>query len=149
MKKAPQQSASEDRARTLLRAKALRMTTPRVAVLAALLDGPRAASHADVTAALAPVGVDRATVYRTLRALADVGLVTKADLGDRVWRFSLTTDEGSAHAEHAHFLCVACGAARCLPDGAVTLKLSVHRHSMVLDVQVRGRCGDCLGTAAP
>jgi len=54
-------------------------------------EGPM--SHADVAGELASHGLDRATVYRNLMDLADAGLVSRADHGDHVWRFSLLREK--------------------------------------------------------
>lgn len=137
-------SQNEDRAKGILKEKALRVTKPRVAVLAALLGDARPVSHADVTEALLPDGLDRVTIYRTLLALTEAGVLVKTDLGDHVWRFSMMRDTSAAHGEHAHFICVDCGAAKCLPEDAVSLKLAAHRSSSVIDIQVRGRCEVCV-----
>jgi Fur family ferric uptake transcriptional regulator len=110
-------------------------------------------SHGDIAEQLAPAGYDRATVYRNLIDLVEAGLVTRADLGDHVWRFELVrgqADRGRPHAvEHAHFLCVACGGVACLPQDAVRilrvrgLPRAVGRRAV--EVQLKGRCDACAG----
>jgi Fur family transcriptional regulator, ferric uptake regulator len=135
---------SADALKTLLKEHGLRITEPRVAVLAALYGRAAAVSHADLTLALAPQGLDRVTVYRTLLTLTDIGLLVRTDLGDHVWRFELASDKGTSHAAHPHFICVQCGSIDCLPKGAVSLRLSGAPKRSVQEVQVKGCCGDCL-----
>jgi Fur family ferric uptake transcriptional regulator len=51
------------------------------------------------------VQVSRATVYRTLNTLVEVGLLRKIDMGDRQALYEPT--EGREH--HEHMICVRCG----------------------------------------
>jgi Fur family ferric uptake transcriptional regulator len=90
-------------------------------------------------------GVGRASVYRTLSELADLGLVHKLDLGSDTGRYE-RTEPGGEH--HHHMVCDDCG--KVLPfsdDGierAVT-KISggsgfeVRDHEIVL----HGACDAC------
>ena len=64
----------------LLRAHGLRRTDPRVAVLGFLHGQPKPISHAELTDALAPRGLDRVTVYRNLVDLAEAGILVRSDL---------------------------------------------------------------------
>jgi Fur family ferric uptake transcriptional regulator len=131
-----------------LRAAGLRRTAPRIAVLERLEDAATPLTHADIAEALAPIGFDRATVYRNLTDLVEAGLVTRADLGDHVWRFELLGTKGRAHAvEHAHFLCTDCGDVACLPDAAVKV-VAVRGAPRSLaeasvEVQLKGLCDAC------
>lgn len=131
-----------------LRAAGLRRTAPRVAVLERLESAATPLSHADITERLGPLGFDRATVYRNLMDLVDAGLVTRADLGDHVWRFELLSQRGKPHAvEHAHFLCTDCGDVACLPDSAIKVVAvrgvprAVGKSS--IEVQLKGLCDAC------
>jgi Fur family ferric uptake transcriptional regulator len=130
-----------------LRAAGLRRTSPRIAVLQRLEAATGPVSHGEIAEQLASSGYDRATVYRNLMDLVEVGLVTRADLGDHVWRFELVRQGAKAHAEHPHFLCTDCGDVACLPGDAVRIVSSrgvpraVGRHAV--EVQVKGRCDSC------
>ncbi len=132
-----------------LRAAGLRRTTPRIAVLQHLEAATGPISHGEIAEKLAPAGYDRATVYRNLMDLFQVGLVTRTDLGDHVWRFELVRGggEGKVHAEHPHFLCTDCGDVACLPDDAVRfvstrgVPRAVGKNAV--EVQVKGRCDAC------
>ena len=108
--------------------------------------GPR--SHPEVHAAMANAGIDRATVYRNLLDLTEVGLVRRTDLGDHVWRFEpIDAPHRDGDAEHPHFLCTHCGAVTCLPDGAIRLRpprggpRALRRKG--LEIQLRGLCDAC------
>jgi Fur family ferric uptake transcriptional regulator len=138
---------SSDELRAQLREKGLRATASRVAVLERLQGATTPVSHAELAAELSPRGWDRATIYRNLIDLTEVGLVRRTDV-DHVWRFELR-DESALHGmvEHPHFVCDACGDILCLPDESVQIKAargaprSLRRKG--LQIQIKGRCDRC------
>ena len=123
--------------RETLRGRGLRATGARVRVLRVLLDSDRPLSHAEVCELTDDGGFDRATVYRNLTDLVDVGLARRSDHGDHVWRFERADAE--VH-KHPHFVCTECGTVECLPEDAVKVRGVAH----VDDVQLRGRCETCV-----
>lgn len=133
----------------LLRARGLRSTAARIAVLQYLHASAAPKSHAELFTALAGQGFDRATLYRNLMDLTEVGVVSRTDLGDHVWRFELMHGAaGGAHGvQHPHFVCVDCGAVSCLPGlsvdvkGAARVPKAIARRRAA--VQFRGRCDHC------
>lgn len=132
----------------ILRNAGLRATAPRIAVLKQLQGASAPVTHAEVAASLAASGFDRATVYRNLIDLTEVGLVRRSDLGDHAWRFELSRRDGSEHdALHPHFICSECGVVSCLPESAVSLRAPrggpKALRSKELSVQLRGRCDTC------
>lgn len=139
-----------DRARARLRSAGLRATAPRLAVLEVLEAAQRPLQHAEVMAALEAKGAqDRATVYRILHDLSEVGLLRRLTLGDQPWRFELAPAavEGHGNDPHPHFVCTDCGGVQCLDAVEVTLKSSgavprsVSRAAVA--IQLSGRCDDC------
>ncbi len=130
--------------RNALREGGLRVTQPRMMVLAELFQAAGPMSHAEVATRLDDRGLDRVTVWRNLVALTDAGLLARTDIGDHTWRFE-RADGSAGHdsAAHAHFVCVACKKVSCLPDDAVSLS-GTARGSVVLEVQVKGRCDACV-----
>ncbi len=137
-----------DELRTQLREKGLRATASRVAVLERLQHATTPVSHAEIVAELAPRGWDRATLYRNLIDLTEVGLVRRTDVGDHLWRFELR-EEGERHGsdEHPHFVCDACGDILCLPDQIVQIKASRGAPRSLrkkgIQIQIKGRCDNC------
>ncbi|MGE0791664.1 MAG: Fur family transcriptional regulator [Sandaracinaceae bacterium] len=129
-----------------LREAGLRATSARAAVLRCLLSTETPLSHADVCAELESLGYDRATLYRNLIDLTDVGLVRRTALGDHVWRFEASSSPHAAEA-HPHFVCTDCGEVTCLPGDAIDVKpgrgipRAVQRAEV--EIQVRGRCNEC------
>jgi Fur family transcriptional regulator, stress-responsive regulator len=90
-----------------LRAASLRVTRPRLAVLAALREHP----HSDTETVIALVRaqhplVSHQTVYDVLRALTEAGLVRRIQPAGAVARY-----ESRVGDNHHHLVCRSCGAA--------------------------------------
>src|SRR5438132_6944629 len=105
-----------DELRAAVRARGLRATPSRLAVLEVLRasDAPR--SHGDVAERLASQPWDRATIYRNLVDLAEAGLARRTDVGDHVWRFEARVPGSEHDTSHPHFVCIECGSVECLPE---------------------------------
>jgi Fur family ferric uptake transcriptional regulator len=139
----------DSKVRDELRKHGLKGTASRIAVLSELQGASAPRSHAEIFAALADRGFDRATVYRNLIDLANKGLLVRSDLGDHVWRFELRSrPEKRGHGtEHPHFVCTDCGDVSCLPSVAVRLVAtegapkSLSRRAV--EVHVKGLCDNC------
>src|SRR3569623_3491180 len=97
-----------DELRGMVRAKGLRATPSRLAVLELLRASDSPMSHGDVADRLASQAWDRATIYRNLTAHAEAGLVRRTDVGAHVWRFEAVSEEPAGSA-HPHFVCTECG----------------------------------------
>jgi Fe2+ or Zn2+ uptake regulation protein len=122
-----------------------RVTTARRAVLAVFLDPE--AEHLTAEEVAARVQADHpdihlSTVYRTLEALEEMGLVSHVHLGHGPSTYHL------AGRPHHHAVCQGCGQVVELP--ADTLKALDRRlrqdHDFALDVQhfaLVGRCAAC------
>lgn len=135
-----------------IRKAGLRSTGSRLAVLRVLEGAPRPLTHQEVSKQLEGTGFDHATIFRNLIDLTRVGIVSRADLGDHVWRFALRDGDIDHPGQHPHFVCTSCGEVECLPDRAVTVKPSarapkaLRRKGVV--VQIQGRCDECEREAA-
>jgi Fur family transcriptional regulator, ferric uptake regulator len=141
-----------DQARQLLKGKAERLTSPRLGVLAALLQAKSALTQSEVhteVERLSPVHVDRVTIYRVLDWLTEVGLAHRVSGGDRVFRFSASIN---SHA-HGHFHCSDCGRMFCIGaqqngkptglDASVKALLPSGFVSGDIDLTISGRCAEC------
>lgn len=130
-----------------LRSAGLRATSARAAVLECLSRASGPLTHAEVCEQLASQGYDRATLYRNLMDLTDVGLAVRTDLGDHLWRFELVGRNRHDDSAHPHFVCSECGEVRCLPEDAVDVKpvrgipRSLKRKKV--EIQIRGLCNEC------
>ena len=90
----------------MLRRTTLRVTRPRLAVLAAVLDHPHADTEAIGRAARSAYGdVSHQAVYDVLRTLTDVGLVRRIQPSGSVARY-----EARVGDNHHHLVCRTCGA---------------------------------------
>jgi len=135
----------EDVARRL-RARGERMTGPRRAVLRVLAEQPAHLSAEDVVAAVSRLetGVHRASVYRTLEALSDLGVVQHLHVGHGGTAYQLVREDG----RHPHAQCQVCGKLIDLPAGLLddVAAAMASRHGFMLDsghVALSGTCEDC------
>jgi Fur family transcriptional regulator, stress-responsive regulator len=90
----------------LLRGASLRVTRPRVAVLAAVQDHPHASTDTIIEAVRRDLGeVSHQAVYDVLRALTAAGLVRRIQPTGSVARY-----EARVGDNHHHVVCRSCGA---------------------------------------
>jgi Fe2+ or Zn2+ uptake regulation protein len=129
---------------TQLRAVSLRVTRPRLAVLAALRDHP----HVDTDTVIALVRADspavsHQAVYDVLRALTDSGLVRRIQPAGATARY-----ESRVGDNHHHLVCRSCGAiadVECAVGHAPCLTASDDHGFLVGEAEVVywGICPDC------
>ncbi len=134
-----------EQCRAMIRDAGLRATASRLAVLALLLSEEAALSHAEVSEYLRTASWDRATLYRNLVDMTEVGILRRVELGDHTWRFEVRDAEHQGD-EHPHFVCSECGTVECLPD--VEFRTSSRKVPQAIraknvEVQLRGVCDDC------
>jgi len=131
----------------LLRGASLRVTRPRVAVLAAVHEHPHADTASIIGAVRTDLGeVSNQAVYDVLHALTDAGLVRRIDPPGLVARY-----ESRVGDNHHHVVCRTCGAIAdvdCAVGEAPCLTASGD-HGFVIDeaeVIHWGLCPDCAPT---
>ncbi|SRR6056297_293555 len=134
---------SLDPVKQAIREAGLRATPARMATLQLLRASDAPLTHAVVADHLAATGVDKATAFRNLNDLVEVGLLRRTEVGDHVWRFEAISAEHDSG--HPHFLCVDCGTVSCLDD--VKLTAGSQRASAkvgeVTEILLRGHCNEC------
>ena len=119
----------------------------RRAVIDALASEGCAVSALELDQGLRDAGrrVGRASVYRALEQLVELGLVHRLDLGTETGRYE-RTDLGGEH--HHHMVCDACGKVLPFEDAALERAVTrvtggrgfeVQGHEIVL----HGSCGAC------
>jgi Fur family ferric uptake transcriptional regulator len=91
-----------------LRARSLKVTGPRQAILEVLTAHPHPLTNKQVLQALPEKLCDLATVYRSMHMLETMGLVKRFDFGDGIARFELIHNTNDAH--HHHLICTQCSA---------------------------------------
>lgn len=135
-----------DQARELLRARGLRITAPRLAVLTALLDKHRPTSAQELLGTHDLLGMDQVTVYRTLNTLVDEGIAQAVGTTDRGRRFEVHACEG-CRVDHPHLQCKKCGALECLEQGVLpALLVPTEVGGFLVDeakLYLYGLCPDC------
>jgi Fur family transcriptional regulator, ferric uptake regulator len=91
-------------------------------------------------------GVARATVYRVLEELEQIGVVGRVEVGDKLSRYEPLHPDGSQH--HHHLVCDGCGELvpfhdeqleRAIAGVARRVAFDVSDH----DVTLRGMCSRC------
>jgi Fur family ferric uptake transcriptional regulator len=132
-----------------LRGALLRVTAPRLAVLAAVHGHP----HADTDSVIGAVrtelpAVSHQAVYDVLRALTAAGLVRRIQPSGSVARY-----EARVGDNHHHVVCRSCGTIAdvdCAVGEAPCLTASEDRGFVIDEAEVTywGRCRDCAAVAA-
>ncbi|NJP11697.1 MAG: transcriptional repressor [Leptolyngbyaceae cyanobacterium RU_5_1] len=126
-----------------LKSKGLRVTPQRFAVYANLLSRE---DHPTVEQLLHDLNQDfpvssQATIYSSLQALQDVGLVREVLLEAGVTRYDANVDS------HHHFRCRECGAIEDIPwetlQGINLQRLRAGLHPDVYEVTIHGVCDRC------
>ena len=128
----------------MLRNASLRVTRPRVAVLAAVHEHPHADTDSILTAVRADLGdVSHQAVYDVLRALTVAGLLRRIQPMGSLARYESRTGDN-----HHHVVCRSCGAiadADCAVGTTPCLTAS-HDHGFAIDeaeVIYWGWCPEC------
>jgi Fur family transcriptional regulator, ferric uptake regulator len=135
------------RLQTYMLKKGLRSTAQRRLIVDTFFER---ASHMSIEDLLTEVrardrGIGYATVYRTLKLLAECGVASERRFGDGLSRYELA-DDASAH--HDHLICIACGKIlefeepriEALQDEVAArhgFAVTSHKHEMY------GVCSDC------
>ena len=135
--------ATENQAADLLREHRFRVTAPRIAVMAALLDAGCPLTRQQITDRLGEDAPDKTTIYRTLMSLVEADLVHKAFVQQRQWHFE-PAHHCSAHQCHPHFTCIRCRRTECLHGVSAPLVklpkgLTMHRQQ----IRIEGLCALC------
>jgi Fur family transcriptional regulator, ferric uptake regulator len=137
-----------ERALAVLRAHGQRLTRPRRAVVAALagLDGHPSAEDVGAEVARIDPGVHRATVYRTLDTLADLGVVSHVHShGTTAYHLA---DPGAD--DHLHARCRSCDRVVDLPGDLLDDAVGRVRETTGFRVEpahvaLSGTCASCSG----
>src|SRR6201991_4427425 len=133
----------------MLRGVSLRITRPRVAVLAAVHEHPHTDTHAIIDRVRGELGgVSQQAVYDVLRALTDANLLRRIQPPGSVARY-----EARVGDNHHHVVCRTCGAVEdvdCAAGAAPCLTPS-DTHGFTVDeaeVVYWGRCPTCSTTSS-
>ena len=126
-----------------MREAGVRLTPQRFAVLEYLT---RAAGHPTADQIAAEINrrfprASRATVYNTLKALRDAGLVREVATEEALTRYESNVEP------HHHFVCRVCGKLEDVPAESLPaperLKLEGGHEVETFEIVLRGVCGKC------
>jgi Fur family ferric uptake transcriptional regulator len=130
----------------LFRSRGGRVTTPRRAIIAALLDAPGHVTADELTATVqaAHPDVHTSTIYRCLASLEDLGVVDHVHLGHGRAVYHL------ADESHQHLVCESCGVVVEVPDAVLGTLARKLRSEFGFELRPRhfamtGRCEGCTG----
>ena len=130
----------------ILKKNRLSVTASREKILNLFLDQTGALAHGDIEKR-AGEKFDRVTIYRTLQAFVEKGIIHTIPTADNSILYALCKDdceEGHHHDHHVHFVCKQCQHTYCL-DNVVTpdIKLPSGYSAKQIDVVVEGICKQC------
>jgi Fur family ferric uptake transcriptional regulator len=136
-----------ERAGSLLRAAGYRGGGARSALLRLLAEESCALTVPEIEASLSRAGraVSRASIYRNLEQLVELGLVVRLARSGMMARYE-RADTGSGH--HHHLFCERCGAVAPFADGALERAISALCRRLPYavsghEIQLWGTCGSC------
>lgn len=120
----------------------LRKSAPRQRVVELLARRDCAVTALQIDAELD--GVGRATVYRAIEQLEELGLVQKVDLGGSAHGYEKLDPSGH---HHHHIVCDSCGKVEPFEDDALEEAIhDIRRRGFKLEsheVTLHGHCQDC------
>jgi len=130
----------------LLKKNELSVTAGRRQILEFFLQQDGALSHSDIEKK-AGGKFDRVTVYRTLQAFLEKGLIHSIPTADNSIRYALCKEDcsgGHHRDDHVHFICNTCGNTMCLEDVTIPpIKLPGGFVTEQVEMLVSGVCKSC------
>lgn len=136
----------DSRISDILRRNRLSVTGSRQKILNLFLANKGALAHADIEHK-AGEKFDRVTVYRTLQAFVEKGILHTIPTADNSVKYALCKNdcfEGHHHDNHIHFVCSVCGKTECLDEVIIPLvKLPKNYSASNVEIVVNGICSTC------
>lgn len=138
--------ANETRIKDLLKRFDLRKTPTRTQILELYLQHDYALAHRDIEDALS-TQFDRVTIYRTLHAFEEKGLIHRVYDGSSAIKYAICGVSCSADEHdhnHVHFTCTTCQKTYCLEHTDVPkIKLPQDFEADDVFLFARGTCEHC------
>ncbi|CAN5306271.1 N/A [soil metagenome] len=130
----------------ILKRNELSITAPRQKILQLFVNAKGALAHADIEKNTHE-HFDRATIYRTLQAFTEKGIIHLIPTTDNSIQYALckeNCEQGHHHDDHVHFICSNCNKTICLDDVTIPkVKLPEGFRPEVSQMIVTGVCSDC------
>ena len=128
----------------LLRERKLKATSTRLEVLSVISDYNKAIPFSEIQNALH--NFDRVTLYRTIHALMENGIIHKALIEEKETFFAVCSNSCSSDChnhKHIHFKCSSCQAVTCVQADR-PISFSIPGHSIEsFEIEARGVCATC------
>lgn len=135
-----------DQIQTILKANKLRVTPIRKSLLDLFISSQTALSNQDIEDRL--TDVDRITLYRTLKAFQEKGIIHRALDGTDIAKYAACNSGCSVHAhhdEHLHFHCSQCDNTFCVDEIPVPkLQMPEGFTAQKTSIVVDGICENCV-----
>jgi Fur family ferric uptake transcriptional regulator len=136
----------DDRMEELLKRSQLSVTSSRKKILELFLGSAGALSHGDIEKK-AGEKFDRVTVYRTLQAFLEKGVIHSIPTADNTVRYALCKEDchqGHHQDNHIHFFCRVCASTTCLDKVSIPdIDLPAGFTASQVEVVVSGICDLC------
>lgn len=135
----------DKRIEDLLRRKHLSVTDSRRRILTLFMQQQDALAHGDIEKK-AGEKFDRVTIYRTLQAFVEKGIIHTIPTSDNSVRYALCRDcsEHHHHDDHVHFICSNCNTTTCLDDVvSPEILLPAGYQAQNVQVVINGLCKNC------
>ena len=136
----------ESRIEDILRRNRLSVTSSRQKILNLFLANNGALAHADIEHKTGEK-FDRVTVYRTLQAFVEKGIIHTIPTVDNSIKYALCKNdcfEGHHHDNHFHFVCSVCQITECLEDFIIpAVKLPKDYSAENVEIVINGVCCNC------
>ncbi len=137
---------AEERIDGLLKKNQLSVTGSRKKILELFVKTDGALAHSDIEKKTGE-RFDRVTIYRTLQAFLEKGIIHNIPSSDNQVRYALCKDEcseGHHHDNHIHFICNKCNNTFCLDDVVIPpVKLPAGFTDTQIQMIVSGICKEC------
>lgn len=128
----------------LLRTRSLKATSTRLEVLSVISEYEKAIPFSEIQQVLNDF--DRVTLYRTIQALIENGIIHKALIDENETYYALCnkhcTSDCHQH-KHVHFKCTRCHEVTCV-ETAQPIIISIQGYSIEsFEVEATGICASC------
>jgi Fur family ferric uptake transcriptional regulator len=135
-----------EEALSILKEHRLSVTGVRKRILEAFLRSGEGLAHNDLEAQ-GGGQMDRVTVYRTLQAFLEKGIIHTIPTADNSVKYALCSEacrDGHHHDDHVHFICEVCGRTTCINEVHVP-RIQLPRGYRIgqMSMVVSGTCPSC------
>ncbi len=136
----------DEKAKNLLDSNGLKKTSGRIVILSLLINEQKPLTHQEIKDKMYDVKINEATIYRSLEAFEEMGIIHKIDGIDKISRFAISRGiSNPTESEHPHFICTLCGEIECLTELKIPkLKPSGKGYEIKeREMFIKGLCKNC------